>query len=636
MSGICGIVNFDGAPVDPAIIEKMTAAAAYRGPDGIACWRQGHVALAHLALHSTPESLRERQPLLSPDGAVCLAADARLDNREDLILTLTARGHLQDPDPTDADLILAAYRGWGEDCPKRLIGAFAFALWDESRQQLFCARDVFGLKPLHYARVGQMFCFASEAQQVIQHPAVPRRLDETAVADFLSGYFDDTQTTIFLDLRRQPAANILVARRSGDRLWRYWDIEPRTRIHYSREEEYAERFLELFTRAVAAQLRTQASTVGILMSGGIDSCSVAAVAQRLLAGGPTRLAACSMVFDRLPNCDERRYSQLMIDELGVDVEYIPADQNHCFTAPFTVPPAIEDAFLIGINSANIADLLTRFRPRDACVVLTGQGGDNGARGTNRVILERLLRNPFRVLSELAQYAREQGIPYYRVLDFYLIRWLLPEPAYLGLRRLIGRPLPVSPPISPPPWLNPEFATRTGIAARLRRPPAPRRFLSPARQTVYTIATRSGLIDRWCCWFEYAGAHCGLEGRHPFLDRRLVEFLVAIPPEQLLQSAYTKLLVRRAMEGILPEAIRQRLGKTDLMDYSHLMLREFAVAPVEDLLSSPWLAKMEYVDGPALRQAYQRYRAGDHAFPMMLFWYFLSLELWLKHYHHLLN
>ena len=204
LSGIVVVFNLDGAPVDPELLGRMAEAAAYRGPDGIRYRVDGNVGLAHLALNSTPESLQESQPLCSADGMLCLTADARVDNRDELYSTLTASGHLQGKDATDADLILAAYRCWGEACPEHIIGDFAFAVWDGRDQKLFCARDPFGIKPLHYSQVGQVLCVASEAQQILQHPGVSRRLDEAAMADYLVDNCDDEERTMFLDVRRVP------------------------------------------------------------------------------------------------------------------------------------------------------------------------------------------------------------------------------------------------------------------------------------------------------------------------------------------------------------------------------------------------------------------------------------------------
>ncbi len=137
MSGICGMINFDGAQLEPSHLERMIEAASHRGPDGIGCWCMGPVGFAHLALYTTPESQGEYQPLVRAQQELLLTADVRLDNRQDLTETLTTKGHGGLEHVTDADLILAAYQCWDSDCAAHLIGDFAFAIWDAPKQRLF-------------------------------------------------------------------------------------------------------------------------------------------------------------------------------------------------------------------------------------------------------------------------------------------------------------------------------------------------------------------------------------------------------------------------------------------------------------------------------------------------------------------
>ena len=282
MSGVVAIVNFDGAPVDPEILKKMAEQCAYRGPDGIHYWIQGNVGLAHLALNATPESLREHQPQLSEDGKLCLTADVRVDNRPELIELLNSNGIPVTSESTDADLVLASYQVWGEKCPEQIIGDYAFIIWDANLQRLFAARDIYGVKSLHYSRHGDLLCVASEAQQIIQHPGIPRKLDEIAVADFLVRNYNGEGRTMFQEVWAVRRANSLIADVSGQKMQRYWDIDPEKRITYSSDEEYAAHFLEIFSGLWLTDCVPQGGTIGITMSGGLDSTSIAAVAQKII------------------------------------------------------------------------------------------------------------------------------------------------------------------------------------------------------------------------------------------------------------------------------------------------------------------------------------------------------------------
>ena len=204
MSAIVGMLFADGRPVDPGDLERMTAPLAHRGPDGKGTWLGGRVGLGHLLLTTTPESQNERLPL-ERDG-LTITADARLDNRDELLRALDIS-----PAAPDGELILAAYGRWGEACPARLLGDFAFAVWDTRRRILFAARDHFGVKPLYYFCSPGVFAFASELKALLPVPFVPRRLDEERVADYLLSLGEDTESTFYRDIRRLPPAHTITA-----------------------------------------------------------------------------------------------------------------------------------------------------------------------------------------------------------------------------------------------------------------------------------------------------------------------------------------------------------------------------------------------------------------------------------------
>ncbi len=631
MSGICGIFNLDGAPVSPTQLHKMTEAAAHRGPDGIHYWIDHNIGLAHLALHVTPESVRENQPLLSRDGQLCLTADARVDNRPELIEILTAKGYLLDKEPTDADLILTAYQCWGADCPVHLVGDFAFAIWDARERRLLCVRDARGVKPLHYSQLNRTFCFASEVGQVIEHPGVPRRLDEIAVADILTRNFHDEEWTLFRDVRRLPPAHRLIANANGIRLQRYWDLAPSARIRYRRDEEYAAHFLHLFRRAVEDRLRTRAKVVGIAMSGGLDSCSIAAVAQRMLSGkgGSPRLVAYSYAFDNLKDCDERAYSQRMADELGVEIEYIPAEQFWFLREPVSLWPNLESPHL-WFESAT-RHLLGRLRDRGGRVLLTGEGGDGLLRGTPLSQGDRLRRVEIGVLREIARYARDKRRPYHRLLYGYLARPLIPDVVVESLRRLLGRT--TQPHI--PEWISPTFTKGTRLAERLAVR-LPRVSRSPSRQRFYERTIVLSAEGRAVSWHDHAAARHSLEARHPFLDRRLLEFVWSIPPEQLFRAGQHRALHRRAMAGILPETIRLREDKTIFDSFVALSLREKEAGKVRELLKSPMLGKIGAVNPEKLRLEFEDHFTGRATTPVGILIPPIVLELWLRRYYTLLQ
>ena len=201
MSGIAGIIRFDGAPVEPGLIAKMTAAMPYRGPDGINHWVRGPVALGQCMLRTTWESHAETQPLTNEDETLILVMDGWLSNWEELRAELLAKGA---PLRTraDAELVLRAYETWGKDCLSRIDGDFAFVIWDQRVREAFCARDRIGNKPFNYHFDGKTLVFASELHAILGLPWVPEVLNEGMIAEIASDEWMSREETIWTGIYR--------------------------------------------------------------------------------------------------------------------------------------------------------------------------------------------------------------------------------------------------------------------------------------------------------------------------------------------------------------------------------------------------------------------------------------------------
>lgn len=547
-------------------------------------------------------------------GDVRLVGELRLDNRKELIALLDGAT----PRSSDAELALAAYLRWGASCPRRLLGDFAFAVQDGRRRRLLLACDPLGVKPLHYAERGSLFVFAADAQQVLQHPSVPCRLDEITVGDYLDGRLCETGRTFFRDVRRLPPGHTLVATPEAVRIERFWDL-PDDRIVYRRDEEYEAHFLDLFQRAVEDRLQPRTGAVGVLMSGGLDSCSVAAVAHRALSGGDApRLFAGSFVFDRLPECDERRHIQATADHLGIETELVPAERFLPFADPDTFGPSLESPFTAW--DGGFREMLRRARNRGARVLLTGHGADDLLAGSVLVYADRLRRGDLRAVLEVARHAAGRGRAWRWVLYNYLARPLLPPALDEALGRLTGR----APEPGLPDWIDPGFARRTGLIERRRTASA-----SPGGTARQAIRERF-LQAPWetsVHWYDRIASSQGIEVRHPFLDRRLVELLAAIPPAQLFRAGSYKPLLRRAVKGLLPEPVRLRRDKTRLEAFVDLSLREQSAA-VERLLAAPAASDLGILASAQLRAAYRNYLESAPGETPRL-WYALALEAWLR-------
>ena len=551
MSGIVGIVNLDGQPVEPQLLRRLTESLAFRGPDDLGVWLEGSVGLGHTLLRTTFESEGEQQPL-SLDGQVWITADARIDGRADLIRKLESHGCSGLKNIPDVALILHAYHVWGEDCVQHLLGDFAFAIWDGVKRRLFCARDHLGVKPFYYADTGQRLVFSNTLNCLRQHPAVSDKLNDLAIADFLLfDYNQDPATTSFADIRRLPAAHSLTWQPGGAvKVRRYWSLPTEDVVHYRRQRDYVDRFQELLGQAVADRLRTD--KVGVSLSGGLDSPMVTAIARDLLAKQSPRfdLHCYTAVFDRLIPDEERYYAGVAARHLQVPVEFLPLDNYALYERQSELHWPEPSHNPRGAASADLMNLAAS-RSR---VVLSGDGGDEILYPSKSYIykLARGLR--------LAPLAAGMG----RSLFLYghvpqvgfktaLGRW-----RHRNGGRQAGAGFPG--------WLNPDFAARLDLPNRWQFLNQRSRPEHPVRPEACAVLANP--VIQW--FFEtYDPGTTGMpvELRCPLLDVRLLSYALTLPP---LPWCVDKIMLRELAKGRLPDLIRRR-GKTPLADLPELAM-----------------------------------------------------------------
>jgi len=607
MSGICGIVNFDGAPVDPELLCKMAEASAYRGPDGIRYWISDNVGFAHLALNTTPESLQEHQPLVNQRGDLVLTADARVDNRDELIRTLTAKGHLQEKDPTDADLILAAYQCWGEECSDHIIGDFAFVVWDASKQKLFCARDAVGARPFCYNLEGHTFRFGSDVRQVLADERVSCDLDGYFISDFLTFNCRDQARTIFADVQKLLPGHCLALDASGPRAWRYWNPDQNPPIRYRTDAEYVECFQELLFRCIADRLRSVKGAAAIMTSGGVDSSSVSAVAQHLYCTGQTTTqpVAYTMVFDTLTECDEREYSLTLPMETGIELHQIQAEQ-FCFLDDAMISaPAIDSPMMY--RDGRTRHVLQQARERGCDVLMTGHGGDSLFKAAMVQYYDHVRSGCWWRLWPWFAAGRRQGRSWGRLISSLILWPLLPKRArYIidGWRHAWWY-------WHVPAWIHPWLRKETDLSERLYQQDYPRCFRSRVRQSQYEDIVGLGqqvhAIESWNMW---AVEH-GMEARFPLLDRRLADFVLVVPLELGARSGpgNSKWLLRQAMAGVVPDKIRHRSNKGLGTRYVEHMIRHQVTQKLRALFANTQMAQHQLVDEQVLLNELDAYCSG---------------------------
>src|SRR5581483_6101328 len=304
MCGLCGVVELD-RPADRSTVERWLDELAHRGPDGRGVFASDGVCLGHLRLAILDLSDAGLQPM--QDGNLQLLHNGEIYNYIELREELRAKGHTFSTG-TDSEVILAAYREWGERCVERFNGMWAFAIWDESRRTLFCSRDRFGVKPFYYRVEGKRFSFASEPWPLGGSGANLR-----AVRDYLEqGYLDEGDETFFADVVRLPPAHSLTFGPDGLRTWRYWSLEPRPA-----PSDAVAAVRETFLDAVRLQLRSDVP-VGTCLSGGIDSSSIAVA---VAAHGHDHQKTVTAYFGE-HGFDERPFAQAVVDRTGAEPHWV--------------------------------------------------------------------------------------------------------------------------------------------------------------------------------------------------------------------------------------------------------------------------------------------------------------------------
>jgi asparagine synthase (glutamine-hydrolysing) len=606
VSGFVGIVNLDGAPADPRLLQHLTNFLSFRGPDAHEISCQDSVGLGHALLQTTSGTPPEKQPA-QLDGRLWIVADARIDARAELIGKLKGKSQTARPlslSTPDAELILHAYDNWGESCVEHLLGDFSFAIWDTPLRRLFCARDHLGVKLLFYSLTGSSIVFSNTLNCLRRHPAVSDRLNDLAIADFL--LFDSNQdlaTTTFADIQRLPPAHLLTLERGTLSTRRYWELSVTTPIHFSRNEEYVERFRELLDTAVTDRLRTDSA--GMLMSGGLDSSTVAASAQRIFAstGAVPGLLAYTEVFDSLIPHDERHYAKLVADALKIPITFLANDDCQLF----------EHAKQAGYDSIEPAhtalpDVATNHLRQVAVwsrVLLTGEGGDPGFSSRISVHFRQLIqkRQFVRAFRDAAQFLMAEG----RFTRLYLrTRWRLLAASKSQTSGYPG-------------WLDEALEKRLGLPDRresLTRATPPTSAVRPEAHESFADSTWQSFFEG----FDSGFTRIPIEVRYPLVDLRLVTFLLALPR---LPWCSDKELLRVAGRGVLPDAVRLR-RKTPLKASPLIvLLRRPEAAWVDHFEPVPELGKYVVRDRiPAVQGETQSWAAWTNLRP-------LSLNFWLR-------
>jgi asparagine synthase (glutamine-hydrolysing) len=626
MCGIAGIVAIPGTPVPrlDAALGVLDCLIAHRGPDGRGAWvsERGDAGLAHRRLAIIDLSAAARQPMLAP-GPTAITYNGEIYNYRELRVELSPgwafRTH------SDTECILAAYDRHGDDCVDRLRGMFAFAIWDDRRRRLFCARDRFGIKPFYYALVGGLFVFASEAKALL--PFLPDiATDPEALAEYLTFQYTIGPATLFRGIQQLPPGHTLTVENGAVRTRRYWDV--RYEIDYDHSPRYFEsRLVELLDQSVRLHLRSDVP-VGAYVSGGVDSSLIAALAARSGSG----LAGCFHGrFTQFAGYDESAYAQVAAREAGAALHIVDI-------AAADFRDRIEEVlyhldFPVAGPGSFPQFMVSELAARHLKVVLGGQGGDEIFGGYARYLLayfEQCIKAALDGTYKDGNFVVtiESIVPNLGLLREYkpMLAEFWRDGLFAGLDdryfRLVDRSTDVAQEID---WTR---LDKTRVAESFR---AVFNNHSNVRKEAYfdkmTHFDFKCLLPALLQVEDRMSMAHGLESRVPLLDHPLIELLATVPADLKFAGGRMKHLLKLAYADVLPAAIADRRDKmgfpVPLKEWFSGELRDF----VQDIFGSPAARDRPFVNAQAVLANFDD--AGRFSRKV---WGLLSLELWHRLFH----
>ena len=625
MCGICGKVYHSiDRGVDGELLRSMASVINHRGPDDEGIYVKSNVGLAHKRLSILDLSPAGHQPMSNEDGSIWIVFNGEIYNFLDLRDDLQKRGHTF-RSRTDTETIIHLYEEKGVECVHDLRGMFAFAIWDENKKRLFCARDRAGKKPFVYAHTEDGLIFASELKALLKDPALKRNLNHTAIHNYLTYQYVPSPMSIFTSVKKLPPAHILIYERGDLKIKRYWNLSYQDKLQLSSVEEYGEQFRDLFEEAVKIRLRSDVP-LGAFLSGGVDSSLVVAVMSRLM---DQPVKTFSIGFEE-EAYDEVAFARLIAEKYKTDhhefivkpdaVSILPQIVWH-YNEPFADSSAIPTFYV----SKMTRDFVT--------VALNGDGGDESFAGYERYVADKLADYyrrvpPFmregiirRIVDKLPHSTNRRN--FFRRLKRF-VKGISEPPERRYVRWICFFDNEMKGDLYTPSFkdLNREYDSVDLTVKWYERADA-EQFLD---RTLF-VDVMSYLPEDLLVKVDIASMAHSLEARSPFLDHKVMEFAASLPPNLKLRGMETKFLLKHTLSDIVPQEILQRkkMGFGVPLDvWFRNDLKEMAYDVLLDQKSiERGYFRKEYVSKMLDEHVSKQY---DHSYRI---WALLFLELWHK-------
>jgi asparagine synthase (glutamine-hydrolysing) len=620
MCGIAGKLFRDSArPVQIGLLERMSAILAHRGPDDSGIHHEGPLGLVSRRLAIQDLSAAGHQPMSSLDGRLWITYNGEIYNflllRDEL-----ERVGVRFRSRSDTEVILALYASHGPECLQRLRGMFALAIWDRQERTLFLARDRLGKKPLFYYQDADRFVFASEPKAILQDSEVAVAPDHVALHHYLTYGYVPGPWSAFRGVRKLPPAHYLVLRDGHASLHRYWALR-HTPKRSEDEPALIEELLDRLGEAVRLRLISDVP-VGALLSGGLDSSAVVALIRRATSG-PIRTF--SIGFDR-PDYDETRYAREVAQHLGTEHHELVVKPDAVSGVPrlvwhYNEPFADSSA----LPSLALCEMARGF----VTVALNGDGGDEAFLGYDRylatAVLDRLdwVPRPVRALAGAAGHALPPGMAKsltYRMRRFTDVLTLEPRDRYATWMTYFGsrdkREL-----YTPALWQELGATDSLALLDAAYEASDATTFVERTAHTDVQLYLPDDLLVK----MDIASMANSLEVRSPLLDHEVVEFAATLPLRLKLRGFTQKYLLRRAMRGLLPEAVLRRPKMGFGVPIDHWFRHELREMAYDVLLDARARQRGYFRPETVRRYLDEHVEGRAHHHPRL--WSLLMLEQW---------
>lgn len=625
MCGIYGYVSSRGG-IQPEILRRMGDTLRHRGPDDEGEWirhsEELAVALGHKRLSIIDLTSAAKQPISDEDGKIWLTYNGEIYNFRELRSELAAKGHTF-KSTSDGEIIVHLYEEMGAACLERLKGMFAFALWDETQQSLFLARDRIGKKPLHYAIYDGGIAFASEIKALLKHPQVVKEIDLSALNKYLTFEYVPAPATIFKSIKKLEPGHYLSYQNGKSEIKKYWDIPLADYpIGFKTEDEYAEELRDILERAVRSRLVADVP-VGVFLSGGIDSGVIAALA----AKADRKIECFSIGFDE-PSFDESSHAKSIAKALGLNHRLKIFNTREMLDNLDELPNFLDEP----LADASILPsyLLSKVASERLKVALSGDGGDELFAGyptyqAHRIItyydlLPETLKNSVKALAawlpvshgnistdfKIKQFLRGAGVS--PEIRFFMWMGSFTESEKKGLLSSDVRAALA------------HENTYEDVFAYIRES-----GLNKDLERILYLSMKLYLQDDILVKVDRAAMANGLEVRCPLLDQELVEFACRLPMQYKLHGLKTKYLLKKAAAGILPDSIINRKKKGFGIPISKWLTGELK-SYMLDYLGEERIKRQGYFNYPYIKGLIDDHlhKRKDHR---KLLWTLLIFQIW---------